>query len=584
MQAPTFYEIVCKFSKRFPLRGKARDHELEEALSFLEWRVGGEDVVNAARAILILSFLISSFLLIKWFMPLLLLLPFLAYYAFLEYPKSKARVKKMHYMAQYIEALAQIMSYLKINPNLEVAILRSIHGLRGKLKRELEEILRRASLSGNLKEELIRWSDSKGTVIRTSIYYVISSLSYGKKEERSYLLDRGFKLTLDSILSEFKKFSKSIYFPVLIIFSLSSTIPFLLISFTPFSAFFMSKGAQFFLLISPFILLLIVWAISSKLLEKRPLISFSSLPIPREMEERKLYFCLLVWFVIAFPGILSLINLLSSGRGLYLCMLIPMGLSIAFSLYHYLKVKDLIGVVRKNERMEEEILDFNYQLAMRVEGGRSVEEALSFYYTSFKHTEISKVMRRKMKLAKRLGLSLSEVFSKKLGDERRILSSKVRVCLGILKQNWKNSEMLTNMLLTITQYYGELKKLEMEVRDMLRQVIGMMRITSVFLAPIICGLVIGINEMLIFLAQKTRLELGFNFFLLEASLHPEVLYLVIGMYLLCLSYLLLKLSTALEFGEDKVRFSEAIYKSLPLTIFILLGSWIVTKWFFGVMI
>lgn len=557
---------------------------MEEALSFLEWEISSEDVMRAARAVLLLLFISSSLLLFKWFIPLILLFPFLVYYCFLEYPKSKARAKKMYYMAQYMEALAQVMSYLKVNPNLELAILHSLRGLRGKLRREFEGILRKASLSGNLKEELIKWSNSKAIPMRTSIYYVISSLSYGKKEERSYLLDRGYRLTLDSILAEFKKFSKSIYFPTLIIFSLSSTIPFLLISFTPFSTFFMSREAQLLLLISPFILLFLVWIASSKLLERRPLFSFSSIQIPVEVRETKLYFCLVVWFIISFPGILSVVNISSSGKGLYLAVLIPLGLGITFSLYNYFKVKDVVEVLKKNERMEEEILDFNYQLAMRVEGGRSIEEALSFYSSSFRHTEISKVIMRKMKLARRLGLSLSEIFSKKLRDERRILSNRVRICFGILRQNWKNSEVLTNMLLTITQYYGELKKLEIEVRDMLRQVVGMMKITSVFLAPIICGLVVGINEMLILLAQKAKVGLGFNFFPFETSLHPEAIHLAVATYLLCLSCLLMRLSVSLEFGEDKVRFSEAIYRSLPVTMFIFLSSWMAAKWLFGVML
>ncbi len=571
------YRRICRtLGKYSPLWGKIDKsyfRKLERPLKLSDLGVKYEEVGKSCLNILFLGLSISIILIILHHI-IEALLAFsilcLLIYFLVEYPGRRARLMRIEELRNYPEMLIYLSSYLKVNPNLERAVDFTTQNIRGKLSKRLRSILRRSLLEGNLKERLVNLVRELDEGLSKEFYYLILSLSESVEERRKEILDRGLNLALDNLLRRFKEFSHSLYLPTLLIFSLGTVLPLILISFFPIVLIFFRvelNHAYFFIL--PFLSLIGVWVCFNRLIERRPEVSSSSIEIPETQEVNHSYL-FLIFFSISFPSAIPFLNFFGTGNlgNGWLFLFLPTSIVATISLGFWLKSRGRVKKLIENERMEEEIIGFNYSIASMIRERKSIEEALSFWLKNCKESQLSKLVSKLLRRIRKLGLSLEEgIRDKKYGILSEIFSEKVRTSFRILSMEWKNSEVLADILFTITSYFEELKRIEEEGKLMLRQTISVMRLTAVLFAPLTCGLVIGMYHLLqtTFLRMVSTQVPLFLISMNPFSVGVEILQFILGIYLIILSLLLLKISTFLEFGPNRLKFESRICKLLPIS-------------------
>lgn len=124
---------------------------------------------------------------------------------------------------------------------------------------------------------------------------------------------------------------------------------------------------------------------------------------------------------------------------------------------------------------------------------------------------------------------------------------------------------------TLSEHFSDLKKVEEELRRVLRQSLSMMKLTALFFAPLVCGLIITLQAMIQRGIERAwqRLELaseiGFPFIQVPL-ISVEILQLLLGVYVLLITILLIRFISLIEYGEDEVMLRIQIYRSLPISL------------------
>jgi hypothetical protein len=99
----------------------------------------------------------------------------------------------------------------------------------------------------------------------------------------------------------------------------------------------------------------------------------------------------------------------------------------------------------------------------------------------------------------------------------------------------------------------------------------MMKLTALFFAPLVCGLIITLQAMIQRGIERAwqRLELaseiGFPFIQVPL-ISVEILQLLLGVYVLLITILLIRFISLIEYGEDEVMLRIQIYRSLPISL------------------
>jgi hypothetical protein len=618
-----YYTELCKFaSQKFKIGAKEDTDitpELKEAIKFLEWDLKPFEIIRFSRFMLVISLILSlsitsAFALfgytsfIAFFFSIMT--PFLIAFMITEYPKTEARFEKVEALGLAPNVLTQMVIYLKQNPNLEKALEFVTKYSTGRIINDLRRALW-TTLMGhriNLKVEMGKIAQYWGqtlTELKRSLYLIISSVSEQNEVKRHQTLDRAVRISLDGIIRKIKEYTNKLYLPTLFLFSFGTVLPLVIISLLPIFSFF---GQEFSSPVQIFLLLVLslsaIYFYSNSILAQRPP-TFSSIKVPETLESypkpghikfkigkhnlevNSLYYVILIFLAISFPGILYLlsevpgIDIYPNALGQVLSGLntltIIWGVGIAIAAYCYgsswykKKLRDSI------EGLENEMVDGIYQLASRINEGRSPEETIRFISKTTPGTKFGKLMRETYDTMKSRHTTLEEAFfNDNFGSMRNIFSVNlilvIRMFMTSLKRGVTNC---AQTLFTMSDHFDQLRKTEEGLKETLRNSMSMMRTTASIFAPMITGLVITLQQLIqngLSNAQSKLSELGYDFFNLSflkaPAFSPEVLQLITGVYMLLLAVLLIRYVVLLEYGKDEIMLKTEIAKNLPIALFI----------------
>lgn len=630
-----FVELTRYFYEKFPNLADERTKvtsELKSALKFLEWPVNAYQVINLSWWALALSMtvVIAVFSLITIFgyfsfieLMFSLVVPFIIAYSITNYPKTEARFERIEALGHAPNIITQLVIYLKQNPNLEKALYFMSQYSEGRIVNDLKHRLWH-SLMGhkfNLKTELGKlaqeWGESLNELKR-SIYLIISAMSEPNEIKRNQTLDRSVKISLEGIITKIQEYTGKLYLPTLFLFSFGTILPLVIISLLPIFSFFgqeFSSPTQMFLLLV--LSLTAIYFYSNSIIAQRPP-SFSSIKIPeflkefpkagnlkfeigkKSLEVNAFYYITIIFIAISLPGILFMVSMLPQ-INIYPGMLdniltgfntltIIWGFGIAVALYCYgsswykKKLRDDI------ELLENEMIDGTYQLASRINEGRSPESAIKFVGDSMPDTKFGRLMLKTHDIMKTRHTTIEEAFfNPNFGTMRKVYSKNFKLIMRIFVNSLKKG--VTNCaqtLFTMSDHFDKLEKTEKNMKDTLRNSLSMMKTTASVFAPMITAMVITLQQLIqdgLTQAQSYFGKLGYEYlslsFLQAPALSVEMLQLITGIYMLILAILLVRYVVLLEYGKDEIMMKSELAKSIPIALFIFTFTLILSRFMIG---
>lgn len=607
------YEKLVKVLSSFKLineeNGEVSD-ELKGSLDVLDLELTIQEIITAEKNILILSliFFIAttiSLALVGFnpFLPLILTasVPLASAHLISEYPKLKAKEMVLNSLSTAPEIISILAASLKQNPNLEEAISFLSEEKGGLIVKDFKKALKKCWMgeAENLEEQLPEIGYKWGHYLpgfKRSLYLIRSALSEQRKEKRDRLLDKAIERTLDSVSREVEEFASKLSTPTMILFSFGTVIPLAFISLFPIITFIGESLTSLQISIGLVLTLVGTYFYSNNILQKRP-IAFPPPEIPskekfellgKELRIKPIFYAMGLCLLISIPGIFFLIGKLPifNFTGTVYDLLenintltMVWGVGIGISVYYFTKYNELSKVRNKVKRLEETILDGLYQLANKIDLNKSIESSIREISEMMKRTatgelfrEISNQLRSGESLEKSIKDSLSKIKSK---TTRSLFNF-------FLKAYQKGSKSATQSLFTITNYFERVKETEQNIRNHLRKSLSMMEISAVFLIPMITGLTVTLQELLQEGIEKMKgkmvasNKLGIDLLGFQ-GMDPSLLQLILGFYMLAITYLLIRYCVYIRNGEDRIKLGLEISRKIPISLVVFSATLLISK-------
>ncbi len=604
------YESFCKKLK-IKILPKVPKNNLEDYLGILNYNISSEDVFYACQGLFLLIssfFLFSSFLLsflgfgFVEFLFFGLVFSGLICFSFWSYPVFKAKMRIVDSLSKSPLILTQLVSYLKLSPNIEWAIKNSTKNDEGFLARELRGIVKKSFEEGGIKRHLNDVALTLGAfspAFKRCLFLVRMSLSEANVEKRRLMLDKGLRVFFEEIRINIQDFSQKLVNPSLIIFSFGTILPLVVISILPLLNVF-GKSVSLAVVLG---LLLVLNALTllytSKILMEKPvLVSNEHYPSKRF---NPVIFCasLIVFFVVSFPGFLFL--LLDKGvislSGLVLRVIsslstipIVLGVSFSLSVYFFLSSRTLVYERFRMEKLEGELADVVYSIASELDDGKPIEKALLSSSENSSAKDFSSIIKRAWGNMKNSNLSFEDAFfDERKGALRDVKSKRIRSIFRFIINSENQSGVLASTLFAMHEHMNDLRNVEVEVKSKISNSLSMIKNTVVFFAPMITALVVVLNNLIekSLFETKARLDsLGYNLDLLtffgSSSLNSSLLQLVCGLYLVIFAFVMVRFIVFIIRGEDNNVLKYELSRILPIAALIYAFALLMSKNLLGV--
>jgi len=531
-----FWRASKLSSKLKPLSLKSSvSEEFKQALDFLgvkkKYGVKPNDVIALSRLsgaitflLLLLNALITGFSAVN--ILLTTLLPLLVMHLVTEYPKNLAVLKRIEALDNTPNIIISLIVSLKQNANLERAVAFTVKYNKGLVIEDLKQALwncwsgKAESMSKQLSLIALKWGEYS-TGFKRSLFLIQSSLSEKNEFRRQEILDKALSVALEDIKFQFKGYVEGLKTPTLFLFSFGTIIPLLIVSLLPMISVISSvtlSSLQILLILVGS--LLITYFYSNHIIRKKPS-GFSNIIIPEGVKglpgKGKLRFMrvefnaylypLLIGLVISVPGLVfllgqlpgvSLTGWLSNPINELNTLTIIWGLGVGLSIYWYGRNKPKLELRNRMRELEKGIIDALYQVASRMSEGRSVEESIKWVSKVLGKGEVSELFSKTSDLVRKRNFTLEQAFfDEGSGSLREVFSKRVKAIIRVLVNASKQGvSVCANTLFSVTRQYSDLNRVEEELKQGLTQSLGMMHITAVFFAPIICGLIISMQQLI----------------------------------------------------------------------------------------
>jgi len=244
-------------------------------------------------------------------------------------------------------------------------------------------------------------------------------------------------------------------------------------------------------------------------------------------------------------------------------------ISAGFSLGYYFKLrsKKVIEIRKKTEELEQEFASGLFQLGNRLGDGLPAETAFGKVSNAMQGTTSGSFFQMVSLNIRRLGMGVAEaIFNPKHGAVVYFPSNLIQSSMKVLIESVKKGPKVAAMaLMNISRYIKEIHKVNERLKDLMAEVISSMNSQIKFLTPVIAGIVIGITSMVTTILGKLALQMkqlsagseggvggaiATGFF--GQGVPTYYFQLVVGLYVVQITYILTILANGIENGSDKL--------------------------------
>lgn len=243
------------------------------------------------------------------------------------------------------------------------------------------------------------------------------------------------------------------------------------------------------------------------------------------------------------------------------------GIGISLGLYFALRSKNVIKIREKTKELEEEFSSALFQLGNRLGDGLPAEIAFAKVAENMHGTTSGDFFRLAERNMTDLGMGLEQaIFDPKVGALSSFPSKVIESSMKVLIESVKKGPRIAALaLLSMSRYIKEIHRVEERLKDLMADVISSMKAQIKFLTPAIAGIVIGITSMISTILTRLSAQLGqFAQQGEQAGGLTDILgifgigvptfhfQIVVGIYIVEITYLLTILSSGIENGADKL--------------------------------
>ncbi|MDO8528877.1 MAG: hypothetical protein Q7S06_03225 [Nanoarchaeota archaeon] len=257
---------------------------------------------------------------------------------------------------------------------------------------------------------------------------------------------------------------------------------------------------------------------------------------------------------------------------LFFSMLIPVGAALFFVISFRSKTKELIIERGKTKQLENEFNNSLFQLGNRIGNGVPPELAFGKIAESSKGLITEDFFRRVNYNITQMGMSVeTAIFDKKRGALIYYPSELIATSMKILVEAAKKGLAIAALsLMSISEYVKNIQKITSRLKDLLAEIISDMKSNMTFLAPLLSGVVVGLAVMITSILNKLDIlseigsaeaisGLGGNLgsitelFQVAKMIPPYHLQIMIGIYLIEVTFILTRTLVTVDSGEDKLQ-------------------------------
>jgi len=254
------------------------------------------------------------------------------------------------------------------------------------------------------------------------------------------------------------------------------------------------------------------------------------------------------------------------------------GVGIAASVYFYGQSAHLKKDREKVKRLESQFVDSLYHIKNHLSDGRPIESAVEFARGIMGNMEIGAFLERMLNNMKRRSMTLEKA-AMEVDSGSLMIRSAFGLIANSLRKGGRAASQTAEMM---HQYMTRIRDVERELSTMLAKSLSMMKATVLFFAPIVCAIIVVLFQLITDTVNSVQTEFmtnqyGLTQIFTAPSISPDVLSLIVGMYVIALNYVLIRYVSRIRFGMDRVSFHFEMAKSIPLTLVIFTATLLISQ-------
>ena len=558
--------------------------------------VGTLVLVMIAMAAVVIGLLLATPVLMSAFVVLLLLsvlfVPLMLYLYIYNYPGMLARRLRIQTLGRAPEAIHYMAMSLRLNPSLHQAVQFSAENVGGNLGEALGKIhwdtvtRKQPTLERSYMAFANEWGNWNEDFMR-SLQALKMGVSEKSPEGRARHLEKAHDIILSGTRRKIDEFAASLSGPTTIFFGLGVLLPMVIGAMMPMiflanlggtislsgggsssaspvsSSEFLATNVGF-ITIMTVVFPLIAYIYAVQILNKRPgTLDPARVLQGNRREEWALPKAALVGALIgggiASIGILAGLGYFNAYAGAVLqetwTAFLVLGVSVALSVVAFLRIHFLEKRHRALYHLEQEFPDTFFQVASQMGEGVALNNAIRQAAEGAKGTESGKFFNHILYVMQLSGQTPEQVLfgsTRGPGVMDQYPSRPMKVAMrALLEASKKGPEAIAETVLPMAEFLKELRNTDQNIRTSLKGTTGMMRGSVMFFTPV----VIGITGAL-YLLLSSVLANG-------ALIVPSpVFFLVMGVYLIEITFIVLYFATGVEWSGDRVRYLGALWTTL----------------------
>jgi len=606
------YEKMCRFSEKI-LKAQPTQKDIDKValpIQLAHLAITPASAYSLAYIAAILSIAVFGALtLILKFNLFVLVTGFMVAVALLLYlptvPKRILTGWRARASDQLVLAILYAVIYMEHTPNLERAVRFVAEHTAPPLSLDFMKILwdvetkKYSSVLEALSDYANTWQGWDDEFVE-SVELLESSLYEADNSRRQSILDKAVSVILDGTQDHMLEFAHRLQSPMESLHMLGIVLPVMGLVMLPMIGAFMGASVKWYEICIMYNVLLpiTIYLIGASVLTTRPAgsdttdvykfiqqkylrpaLKIGSLEVP--ISPRILG--ILVFALIGGPGTYVLITTLIQLTGealrkalfsnllLFSTIDIVAGAGIALGVYYWWSVHHIVKIKKSIESMEAQFSASAFSLGERLEEKMPVELVFAKMAQSEKG-EIAKFYQIIDYNLRQLGTSLADaITNEKYGALASFPSAAIKSAMAILVEGAKKSpDIVGRSMLTISTYSQAVRKVTERMRDLLADTTSSMSSQVKIFIPIISGIVIGLaaltTNILMNLGDQMAAmsNLGgteqaaaagggiMDIFQINSMIPSPVFQLIVGLYVLQLTWLLSYMLSGIIYGHDEI--------------------------------
>ncbi|MBN2422368.1 hypothetical protein JXB41_04010 [Candidatus Woesearchaeota archaeon] len=643
----SFYEKYCSFSEKifgFISFGEKTEERIKEEIEISGINVTSRGVVASLFMTQIIFFIIAipSLFLgeLNFTFFVVCTGAFLGAVSY-TYTGYSAEITKIKAEQESILAILYMTIYMRVNPILENAMYFASEHLNGPLGKDLKQCLwlvdneKVGSLEDSIQYFIPLWIKRNKDFVK-SILILHSALEQPSKEDQARILDKSLDMILDSTYEKMKHYAHDLQTPVTILHTFGMMLPLIGLIAFPMLSVFMFQSIKIshlffgYIIIMPMLLLFF----TRRIIAKRPgAFSYPDIThnpyVPPDGTYRfkikdksyllpALTVALLIGFLVIVPGVYHVVfytapamienqkKLMTGSKqipknleneyeltSILMTLTIPLGIGLAIALYFYLKSIQKLKI--RNEVIEIEddlggaLFQFSNQFTERIPIEEAVQNFVNEYnLLNLKQRSIFQFFSSVLDRMQQEGVTFYQsIFQPKLGIIIRYPSILLKEITWIISEGAKKgSSILYNILIKISTYLDNTKKIKELIYDLLTETVASVNTQAKILSPFIAAIVGSLTAVIIralwIMSQRLEeimksLQMGMagvqdstsffgDFVDFTRIVPPTVFQILVGIYMVETVVLLSLLANGVENGFDKVSRDVTIARNMFIAI------------------